>query len=149
MSLNVDKSERKKPTYFATVPPQEILPIVNGRYQSSVKGIYVIGDVTGSPLVKVPSLASTLWKPLLLVQRTVSPALMVRLDGEKMAPDKVTSWMTPLVVSPPGGGSFSSSYCPNAGKTTSTTHTKTARPKRKLRMEPSPAAIAAFGVGAG
>ena len=39
--------------YFATVPPQEILPIVDSRYESSVKGIYVIGDVTGLPLVKV------------------------------------------------------------------------------------------------
>lgn len=43
----------KKPGYFATVPPQEILPIVNSRFESSVKGIYVIGDVTGLPLVKV------------------------------------------------------------------------------------------------
>ena len=41
------------PRYFATVPPQEILPIVNSRYESSVRGIYVIGDVTGLPLVKV------------------------------------------------------------------------------------------------
>ncbi len=39
--------------YFATVPPQEILPIVNSRYESSVRGIFVIGDVTGLPLVKV------------------------------------------------------------------------------------------------
>ncbi len=39
--------------YFATVPPQEILPIVNSRFESSVSGIYVIGDVTGLPLVKV------------------------------------------------------------------------------------------------
>jgi thioredoxin reductase/Pyruvate/2-oxoacid:ferredoxin oxidoreductase delta subunit len=46
-----DKSE--KTAYFATVPPQEILPIVNGRYESNVKGIYLIGDVTGLPLVKV------------------------------------------------------------------------------------------------
>ncbi len=51
--------EGKKPApkaaakYFATVPPQEILPIVNSRYESSVRGIYVIGDVTGLPLVKV------------------------------------------------------------------------------------------------
>lgn len=41
------------PRYFATVPPQEILPIVNSRHESSVRGIYVIGDVTGLPLVKV------------------------------------------------------------------------------------------------
>ena len=39
--------------YFATVPPQEILPIVDSRYESSVKGIFVVGDVTGLPLVKV------------------------------------------------------------------------------------------------
>ena len=31
----------------ATVPPQEILPITNANYESSVRGIYVIGDVTG------------------------------------------------------------------------------------------------------
>ncbi len=42
-----------KPGYFATVPPQEVLPIVNSRFESSVGGIYVIGDVTGLPLVKV------------------------------------------------------------------------------------------------
>jgi NosR/NirI family nitrous oxide reductase transcriptional regulator len=39
--------------YFSTVPPQEILPVINSRYESSVRGIYVIGDVTGLPLVKV------------------------------------------------------------------------------------------------
>ncbi len=39
--------------YFATVPPQEILPILNSRFESSVKGIFVIGDVTGVPLVKI------------------------------------------------------------------------------------------------
>ena len=38
---------------LATVPPQEILPIVDANYESSVKGIFVIGDVTGVPLVKV------------------------------------------------------------------------------------------------
>ena len=43
----------KRGSYLATVPPQEILPIINSRYESSVKGIYVIGDVTGMPLVKV------------------------------------------------------------------------------------------------
>lgn len=47
------KPTKKRGGYFATVPPQEILPIVDGRYESSVKGIYVIGDVTGLPLVKV------------------------------------------------------------------------------------------------
>ena len=44
---------KKKSPYFATVPPQEILPIVDGRYESSVKGLFVVGDVTGLPLVKV------------------------------------------------------------------------------------------------
>ena len=39
--------------YFATVPPQEILPVTNSRFESSVRGIFVIGDVTGLPLVKV------------------------------------------------------------------------------------------------
>jgi len=48
----VNKPKKKK-SYFATVPPQEILPIVDGRYESSVKGLFVIGDVTGLPLVKV------------------------------------------------------------------------------------------------
>lgn len=43
----------KKQAYFATVPAQEILPIVDGRFESSVKGLFVIGDVTGLPLVKV------------------------------------------------------------------------------------------------
>jgi thioredoxin reductase/Pyruvate/2-oxoacid:ferredoxin oxidoreductase delta subunit len=47
------ESRMKKTAYFATVPPQEILPIVDGRYESSVKGLFVIGDVTGLPLVKV------------------------------------------------------------------------------------------------
>lgn len=41
------------PKYFASVPPQEILPIIDRNYQSSVRGIYVIGDVTGVPLVKI------------------------------------------------------------------------------------------------
>jgi len=40
---------------IATVPPQEILPITDSNFESSVKGIYVIGDVTGLPLVKVAS----------------------------------------------------------------------------------------------
>ncbi|MCP4640942.1 MAG: NAD(P)-binding domain-containing protein [bacterium] len=44
-------SKRRK--IVATVPPQEILPIVNGNYESNIRGIYVIGDVTGLPLVKV------------------------------------------------------------------------------------------------
>jgi len=53
MSSGVSTTRSSGPSYFATVPPQEILPIVNGRFESSVKGIYVIGDVTGLPLVKV------------------------------------------------------------------------------------------------
>ena len=51
MAAETRKKTAKK--YFATVPPQEILPIVDSRYESSVKGIFVIGDVTGLPLVKV------------------------------------------------------------------------------------------------
>ncbi len=46
-------SPKKKKAYFATVPPQEILPIIDSSYQSSVAGIFVIGDVTGVPLVKI------------------------------------------------------------------------------------------------
>jgi len=45
--------KKKKSSYFATVPPQEILPVVNSKFESSVKGLFVIGDVTGLPLVKV------------------------------------------------------------------------------------------------
>ncbi len=43
----------KSKSYFATVPPQEILPVINSRFESSVKGLFVVGDVTGLPLVKV------------------------------------------------------------------------------------------------
>ena len=53
MSVAAEKPSSTKPGYFATVPAQEILPIVNGRFESSVKGIYVVGDATGTPLVKV------------------------------------------------------------------------------------------------
>lgn len=45
--------ERSHAWYFSTVPAQEIVPIVDDRFQSSIQGIYVIGDVTGLPLVKV------------------------------------------------------------------------------------------------
>ena len=54
--MTVESSLHKKKRqdgYFATVPPREILPIVNSRFESSVKGIFVVGDVTGLPLVKV------------------------------------------------------------------------------------------------
>ena len=44
---------KKKQSYFATVPPQEILPIIDGRFESTVKGLFVVGDVTGLPLVKI------------------------------------------------------------------------------------------------
>ena len=44
---------KKKQTYFATVPPQEILPVIDGRFESTVKGLFVVGDVTGLPLVKI------------------------------------------------------------------------------------------------
>ena len=44
---------QKKKAYFATVPTQEILPIIDNNYQSSVSGLFVIGDVTGVPLVKI------------------------------------------------------------------------------------------------
>ncbi|MEM9411784.1 MAG: NAD(P)-binding domain-containing protein [Planctomycetota bacterium] len=52
-SKPIRSTTAKRKNYFATVPPQEILPIVNSRYESSVRGIFVIGDVTGLPLVKV------------------------------------------------------------------------------------------------
>lgn len=39
--------------YLATVPPQEIVPIVDSNFESNIRGIYVIGDVTGFPLVKI------------------------------------------------------------------------------------------------
>ncbi len=51
-TIQNNKSSSRK-NFFATVPPQEILPIVNSRFESSVRGIFVIGDVTGMPLVKV------------------------------------------------------------------------------------------------
>ena len=44
---------KKKQRYFATVPPQEILPVIDSRYESTVKGLFVVGDVTGLPLVKI------------------------------------------------------------------------------------------------
>lgn len=50
-TLTPVKAKRK--SYFATVPPQEILPIVDRKHESSVQGIFVIGDVTGLPLVKI------------------------------------------------------------------------------------------------
>ena len=53
MAAKSHASKKKQSDYFATVPPQEILPIVNSRFESSVKGIFVIGDVTGLPLVKI------------------------------------------------------------------------------------------------
>lgn len=46
-------SSPQKRRYFATVPPQEILPVIDRNYESSVAGIYVVGDVTGVPLVKI------------------------------------------------------------------------------------------------
>ncbi|MEQ8838474.1 MAG: FAD-dependent oxidoreductase, partial [Lacipirellulaceae bacterium] len=49
-----DKANKKsKPGYLSTVPPQEILPIIDGNFESTVRGLYVIGDVTGIPLVKI------------------------------------------------------------------------------------------------
>ena len=48
-----DSQLKKRTSYLATVPPQEILPIVNSRSETSVPGIFVIGDVTGLPLVKI------------------------------------------------------------------------------------------------
>ncbi|MCG8449471.1 MAG: NAD(P)-binding domain-containing protein [Pirellulales bacterium] len=53
MANGAEQKPKKKRGYLATVPPQEILPIIDGNFQSSVRGIYVIGDVTGVPLVKI------------------------------------------------------------------------------------------------
>ncbi|MCF6287359.1 MAG: NAD(P)-binding domain-containing protein, partial [Candidatus Hydrogenedentes bacterium] len=50
---NRSTQARRPRKIVATVPPQEILPIVDGNFESNVPGIYVIGDVTGLPLVKV------------------------------------------------------------------------------------------------
>ena len=50
---NAPAPARNRRRVYATVPPQEILPIVDRNYESNVKGIHVIGDVTGLPLVKV------------------------------------------------------------------------------------------------
>ena len=53
MSGSKPAAQVRRGNYLATVPPQEIVPIINARYESSVRGIYVVGDVTGFPLVKV------------------------------------------------------------------------------------------------
>ncbi len=45
--------KRTRSGAFSIVPPDEILPVLAGDYESSVKGIYVIGDLTGLPLVKI------------------------------------------------------------------------------------------------
>lgn len=52
MSTSQDHSTRRS-SYFATVPVQEIVPVTSERHESSVPGIFVIGDATGTPLVKV------------------------------------------------------------------------------------------------
>ncbi|MFN3192832.1 MAG: NAD(P)-binding domain-containing protein [Aureliella sp.] len=51
--MSTAKSEVRRGKYLSTVPAQEILPIVDSRYESNVKGIFLVGDVTGLPLVKV------------------------------------------------------------------------------------------------
>ncbi len=51
--IDAKKLDKKTQGYFATVPPQEILPIIDNNFQSTVRGLYVIGDVTGIPLVKI------------------------------------------------------------------------------------------------
>ncbi|MEE2641392.1 MAG: NAD(P)-binding domain-containing protein [Planctomycetota bacterium] len=47
------QTSEKKKNYIASVPVQEILPVIDANYESSVEGIYVIGDATGIPLVKI------------------------------------------------------------------------------------------------
>lgn len=53
MTAATDPQPRARHRYIATVPPQEVLPVVDERFESSVPGVYVVGDVTGTPLVKV------------------------------------------------------------------------------------------------
>jgi thioredoxin reductase/Pyruvate/2-oxoacid:ferredoxin oxidoreductase delta subunit len=45
--------QRGPRAYFTTVPVQEIVPVVNPRFESSIAGIYVIGDALGMPLIKI------------------------------------------------------------------------------------------------
>ncbi len=52
-------TEKKAKGYFATVPPNEIVPVVGAGHASTVKGIFVIGDVTGLPLVKIAANLAT------------------------------------------------------------------------------------------
>ncbi|MEM8736358.1 MAG: NAD(P)-binding domain-containing protein, partial [Planctomycetota bacterium] len=51
--MSTAKSDVRRGKYLSTVPAQEILPIVDSRYESNVRGIFLVGDVTGLPLVKV------------------------------------------------------------------------------------------------
>lgn len=53
MPATSNRRGRNPARYLATVPPQEIVPVVDSRFESSVPGIFVVGDVTGMPLVKV------------------------------------------------------------------------------------------------
>ncbi len=84
-----DNATRAKPRqqgYFATVPPQEILPIVNSRFESSVKGIFVIGDVTGLPLVKVAANQG-----VEVIAKTIGPAAATRSAATHSVDKKATS----------------------------------------------------------
>lgn len=77
--MSVTTTERKKPRRIvATVPPQEILPVVDGNFESSVKGIYAIGDVTGLPLVKVAANQGAE-----LLQRMERQGRLARRDGRE------------------------------------------------------------------
>ena len=53
MSERKSVNHRQSSGYISTVPPQEILPVVDSNFESSIKGIFVIGDATGFPLVKI------------------------------------------------------------------------------------------------
>jgi thioredoxin reductase/Pyruvate/2-oxoacid:ferredoxin oxidoreductase delta subunit len=73
----------KRGKYLATVPPQEILPIVDKRYESNVRGIFLVGDVTGLPLVKVAANQGH------EVIEGIEKAGIIRSDGEAEGLDLV------------------------------------------------------------
>ncbi len=92
--------QKKRAGYFATVPAQEILPILNSRFESSVKGIYVIGDVTGLPLVKVAA------------NQGVEVIAKMEADG-LFKPSGVEDQQLDLVII--GGGTLRGGRSPKAG----------------------------------
>ena len=43
----------ERPAHFPAAPDPEVLPVTDRHYESSLKGLFVIGDVAGLPLVKI------------------------------------------------------------------------------------------------